>query len=105
MRFGSKSKDLSPTYLKATQPPSILRQPPSNHLIHVGVQDCKVSIYFVLSNHSLVQIYNTITVALFMSHLRTVLQCVCVRGEEEGTTALGDSFLGKGVQILNIAPT
>ena len=40
-----------------------------------------------------------------MSHLRTVLQCVCVRGEEEGTTALGDSFLGKGAQILNIAPT
>ena len=40
-----KSKDLSPTYLKATQPPSILRQAPSNHLVHVGVQDCKVSMY------------------------------------------------------------
>ena len=31
MRFGSKSTDLSPTYLKATQPPSIDRQPQSNH--------------------------------------------------------------------------
>ena len=45
MRFGLKSKDLSLTYLKATQPPSILR-PPLSHLRElVVVQDCKVSIY------------------------------------------------------------
>ena len=45
MRFGLRSKDLSLTYLKATQPPSILR-PPLSHLRElVVVQDCKVSIY------------------------------------------------------------
>ena len=45
MRFGLKSKDLSLTYLKATQPPSILR-PPLSHLRElVVVQDCKVSLY------------------------------------------------------------
>ena len=45
MRFGLRSKDLSLTYLKATQPPSILR-PLLSHLRELVVaQDCKVSIY------------------------------------------------------------